>query len=628
MDPLMPSFSRRDVLKVAAAHALLALPAGSSGGGVARRHARTGWVKGHMTGAEALVETLQVEGAECVFGIPGAQENELWDAMKAKRLGYLLVTHEFSAAVMADGYARSTGKPGVLAVVPGPGVTNSLTGLGEALLDSVPIVCVVGDVARGEKYRPFQVHELPNAALLKPVTKQVIEVTHASEIPLRVRQAFQLARAGEPGPVAVVVPYNLLMAAENYDSPPLEGLALPFDEPAFNQTLGLLTGRRRVGIYAGLGCMDHSPALVRLAETLQAPVATSVSGKGVIPEDHPLAVGWGYGPQGTCTAEEVFQCVDVVLAIGVRYSEVSTGFYSIPKHRHVIHVDINADNLGRVIPTDVCVHADAGLFLDRLHQHAGIIGRPHDGKLHQRIARLKARELQCNATPVSRRKPGPNVPCGVDPMHLVLALRRCCGTDALVFVDVALAEHLAAEAFQTCLPRTYFNPTNNQSMGWSIPAALGAQKVHPGRQVVTITGDGCFLMSAMEISTAAREHLPVKFFILDDQAYQYMQALQKAAYRRTTATILARLDYRSLAHGFGVGYLEITVAEQLDEGIRAALDFPGPVLVRVLTDYRGRQVRWIEAVKDRFTDELSATQKMRFAARLGSRSLDISPEND
>src|SRR5215471_3978994 len=164
-----------------------------------------------MTGAEALVEALLLNGTGCVFGIPGAQENELWDAMKSKGLSYLLVTHEFAAATAADGYARTTGKPGVLCVVPGPGVTNALTGIGETLLDSVPLVCIVGDVARGDKYKPFQVHELPQVGLLQQVTKGVFPVAHAAEIPDAVRQAFQLAQFEEPGPVAVVVPYNLLI---------------------------------------------------------------------------------------------------------------------------------------------------------------------------------------------------------------------------------------------------------------------------------------------------------------------------------------------------------------------------------------------------------------------------------
>jgi acetolactate synthase-1/2/3 large subunit len=213
-------------------------------------------------------------------------------------------------------------------------------------------------------------------------------------------------------------------------------------------------------------------------------------------------------------------------------------------------------------------------------------------------------------------------------MAFVLALRRCTRSDALVFVDVTLTEHLAAEAFTVHQPRTYFNPTDNQSMGWSIPAALGAQQVHPGRQVVTITGDGCMLMSAIEMSTASRACLPVKFFVLDDQAYHYMQVLQLAAYRRTTATMLARMDYPALAKALGLQYMEIEANADLEAGINGALALEGPVLTRVITDYGKRPVRWIEATKDRFTDELSRAQKARFLARIGSRALKPHPWND
>jgi acetolactate synthase-1/2/3 large subunit len=582
--------------------------------------ADSGAVSGHMTGARALVETLIQEGTCCVFGIPGAQENELWDTMKARGLGYLLVTHEASAAMMADGYARSTGKPGVICVVPGPGLTNALTGIGEALLDSIPMVCIIGDVARGEKYRPFQVHDLPLVALAQPVTKGVYEVKCAAEIPTAVRQAFQLAQCGEPGPVAVIIPYNLLIDTAKYHSLPLAPAGLPLDEAACQHALALLSDRKlQVGIYAGLGCMDYAPVLVAAAELLQAPVATSVSGKGVIPENHPLAVGWGYGPQGTRTAEQVFKSVDLVLAIGVRYSEVSTANYADPQHR-LIHVDINPHNLGRIMKTEVCVHADAGVFLARLHEQADCLRRPSNCKLVERIQHLKCQEQKINAEVYAH--------CGADPIAFVLALRRCTCPDALVFVDVTMTEHLAAEAFQVVQPRTYFNPTDNQAMGWSIPAALGAQRVHPGRLTVTITGDGCLLMSAMEISTAAREGLPVKFFVLDDQAYGYMQALQKPAYKRTTATVLARLDYAALAKALGVGYQEIASNCDLEACIRGALEMPGPVLTRVVTDYGKRPVRFIHAAKGQFTKELTTEQKVRFAARLGVRSVGGAKEND
>ncbi len=608
--------NRREVLKLAGATGLAALASSSAEAGI-----RQGWVVGQLTGARALVQTLLAEGTSCVFGIPGAQENEVWDEMKKQGLPYLLCAHEFSASCMADGAARATGRPGVLCVVPGPGITNALTGIGEALLDSIPLVCIAGDVGRGSKYRSYQVHELPNAALLKPVSKVVFEVSSVGQIPQAVRQAFQAAMCDEPGPASIVIPYNLLIESHKYHNPPLGPCVSPFDETAFQQALALLSDRSlRVGIYAGLGCMAYSDTLTRVAELLQAPVATTVSGKGVINECHPLAVGWGYGKQGTRTAQEAFLRVDLVLAIGVRFSEVSTGFYCLPQHPKMIQVDINARNLGTVLKPTVCVQADAGVFLTRLLAHEANLARPTNAGLQACIQKWKQEDA------LEHQKIYPT--CFVEPMSFILALRRATCAETLVFVDVTMSEHWAAEAFTVTQPRTYFNPTDNQSMGWSIPAALGAQRVRGDRPVVTLTGDGCFLMSGMELSTAAREGLPVKFFVLDDQAYHYMQVLQKQAYKRTTATELARLDYVSLARGWGVGYAEIASMQDLEGQIKAVLAMPGPVLVRVVTEYSKRPMRWIKAVKGRFTDELSTAQKVRFLGRLGARSLAVKSLDD
>jgi acetolactate synthase-1/2/3 large subunit len=268
----------------------------------------------------------------------------------------------------------------------------------------------------------------------------------------------------------------------------------------------------------------------------------------------------------------------------------------------------------------VCVPADSCLFFQRLLEHADEVRRPADSHLPARIKHWKQEDCREHAKVYAR--------CGVDPMAFVMALRKALCPEALVFVDVTMTEHWCAEAFTVYGPRTYFNPTDNQAMGWSIPAALGAQRVHPGRQTVTVTGDGCFLMTAMELSTAAREGLPVKFFVLDDQAYHYMQVLQKAAYRRTTATILGHLNYAALAQGFGLHYVEIAGPGDLEGGLHAALEFPGPVLVRVVTDYGKRPCRWIDAARARFTRELTTEQRVRFLARIGSRALDHHPEND
>ncbi len=236
------------------------------------------------------------------------------------------------------------------------------------------------------------------------------------------------------------------------------------------------------------------------------------------------------------------------------------------------------------------------------------------------IAAQKREEMCLNTVNYAR--------CSVDPMAFLLALRRLSAADALTFVDVTVSQYWATEVFSATQPRTFFNPTNNQAMGWSVPAALGAQRVHGNRQVLTITGDGCFLMSAVEISTAGRERLPVKFFILDDQAYHYMQELQRPAYMRTTATMLARLDYRALAVGFGLAYQEIRANDELEPRIRGVLEHPGPVLVRVAVDYQSRPIRWLKAAKAKYTSELTRAQKVRFMARLGTRALDRRPEND
>src|SRR5215213_10684535 len=233
---------RRTLLHGAAAVGGLVLASRVPAQGGVRRVA--GWIEGKMTGAMAVVQTLLEEGCECVYGIPGAQENELWDAMKSGNLPYLLCTHEFSASTMADGYARATGKPGVLAVVPGPGVTNALTGICEALVDSVPLVAIVGDIAQGEKFRPFQVHCLDQVALLQPVTKGVFHVKDVSQVSAAIRKAFALAMAGEPGPVAVVIPYTMLTESHDFHTPPAEAPGVPFDENCFAKALELLTQTR------------------------------------------------------------------------------------------------------------------------------------------------------------------------------------------------------------------------------------------------------------------------------------------------------------------------------------------------------------------------------------------------
>lgn len=588
------------------------------------KSARTGWVTGRMSGARAIAETLAAEGVGCVYGIPGAQQNEMWDEFKSRGVPYLLASHEFSAACMADGYARSTGRPGVVCVVPGPGITNALTGLGEALLDSSPIVAIVGDVANGDRYRPFQVHSLCQVDLLKPVCKCVYPVVEGKQISATIRQAFRDAVTGEPGPVAVVIPYNLLIEVMEINSGPVADPGVPFDDAAFERAVAFLADRsQRVGIYAGLGCMDQGASLVTAAEMLQAPIATSVSGKGCVPETHPLAVGWGYGTHASTVAEKAFardprhplkSGVTTLLAIGVKFSEVSTGYYGNPRIKHVVHVDTNANNLGKVVPADVCVHADAGLFLSRLLACRDRLARPADELLCKRIQEAKA-EQDAALKHTSQSK------CGIDPLAVVAALRDHLPESAMLFTDVTASEHLAAEYIRVGHPRSYFNPVDNQAMGWALPAAIGAQRIHGNRTVAVLAGDGAFFMAMQELATTARDCLPVKLFLLDDHAFHYMQMLQKPAYHRTTATHLPQINYRALATAFGVAYMDVTAQDQLPDAVRGAVAHRGSILIRIATDYGDRKIRWIEAVRHKFSKELTAAQKARFLARIGARAM-------
>ncbi|WP_165074202.1 thiamine pyrophosphate-binding protein [Paludisphaera rhizosphaerae] len=620
---MTPKLNRRRALETAAvaagaAAAVAAQEPVAAGPVELGRYAHRDGVRGRMTGAQAAAAAIRCECTPCVFGIPGAQNNEFWDALKAYEVPYMLVAHEFSASVMADASSRATGRTGVFSVVPGPGLTNCLTGLGEALYDSVPLVAVITDIDRSAGAPIGQVHGLANEALLRPVVKATFVVRHQAEIPGTLFHAFRLARSGEPGPVGVVIPYPFFTEVWDYDQPPPPPMPVPFDEGAYQQVVCHLRDRsKRIGIYAGAGCIEAAPSLAAVAEMLQAPVATSVSGKGVIPDGHPLAVGWGYGKQGTRAAEKAFKDVDLVLAVGVRYSEVSTANYAVPEIP-VVHVDINPDNLGKNVTTSHCLVSDSRVFLDRLLGEAGTLRRPPDPALWGRIQNLRnvdrclARTQQINEA--------------VDPMYFLSQLRCSLGPEELIFVDVTASTHWASETVEVQGVRRYFTPSDNQSMGWAIPAAIGAQRVRPDRQVVCVTGDGCFLMSAMEMSSAARLGLPVKFFVLDDGAYHYMQMLQEPVYRRTTATEIARIDYAAFAAAVGVGYNQIACNADVPAGLQRTFGLAGPILTHVIVSYEGRELRWLNALRRKYIGDMTNRERIRLAARVGVRA--VTPRDD
>ncbi len=270
------------------------------------------------TGAEALVATLQQLAVERVFGIPGIQTLELFDALADATFPTILTTDERSAAFMADAHARVTGRLGVLAVTPGPGLTNALTGLAEARFDSSAVLAIVASHNPALR-RQFQLHAMDQAAVLKPLVKAGYAVRSVGEIPAVLLQAAQTAMEGEPGPVAVEFPYNVFIERGEFAMPAeTPRRAAPPDAAMLDRMAGELARSPLVGIYVGRGARQGVEALRRLAEVLQAPVATTISGRGILSEDHPLSVGFGFGPCGQSIAEKIFSRVDNLLAIGCK----------------------------------------------------------------------------------------------------------------------------------------------------------------------------------------------------------------------------------------------------------------------------------------------------------------------
>ena len=412
----------------------------------------------------------------------------------------------------------------------------------------MPIVGLVTDVDRRAGAPAFQVHSTPNASVLRPICKAVLEIRHQAQVPFVIHDAFRIARSGEPGPVAVVLPFHFLTEVWEYDGVAPPPLPAPFDESAYRRAIGVLADRRaRVGIYAGMGCLDVGSALACAAEILQAPVATSVSGKGAIPDQHPLAVGWGYGAQGTRAAEKAFKEVDVVLAVGCEVQRELDGEHiRSPSTDTVIHVDANPNNIGRNVPACVGVNADARVFFDRLVREASAIRRPADPSLVKRIARYREADRRANAKV--------EITEGVDPMAFLLQLRGQLGPDELIFVDVTALDALGVRGDRAGGPPAVLHPGEQPEHGLGDPRgdrgpegpARPRGRVDLGRRLLPDVGPG-------DVDRPPGRGLPVKFFVLDDGAYHYMQMLQEPTFRRTTATELARVDYAAFARLDGPG---------------------------------------------------------------------------
>ena len=525
-----------------------------------------------LTGGEAVVEALQVNGFTALFGIPGTANLAVVDGLRrAPEIRWVVTRHEQGAAYLADGYARASGRPAAVLTVPGPGLTNTLTALGQAYSDSWPILLLtVGHEAALRDKEPFHGLREP-LAMTRPVTAWNHRVGSVGEIPEAIAEATRRFRSGRPRPIHLEIPQDVLRASDEVTCRAAEAPA-PTRAPDSDvaEAARMLAGARRPAIFAGGGVIlaEAGPALRRLAEMLQAPVLVTAQGKGAIPDDHPLALGDGWDRR--TAAAQVFPDVDCLLAVGTRFDQLTTRRWTMPVPRTLIHADIDPAVIGQHYPATLELIGDARAVLEQLADALAAMGfRPPDG-------------TWCDPTKVraSRRESlvelAPLAVAALDP------LARALPRNAITAHDLNFVSYWAASALPVYEPRTFLNPFGFGTLGFALPAALGAKLACPDRPVVALAGDGGFLYTVHELATAAALRLGVVILLFNDNAWGAIKMEQRENFGgREVGVDLGNPDFVRLAQAFHVRARRLPGPDALEVAVREAFAADGPTLLEV-----------------------------------------------
>ncbi len=571
------------------------------------------------TAAWLVRQALEQIGVRYTFGIPGVHNIELYDELnESESIQPLLVTHEAGAAFMADAVSRASDNIGVLVVVPAAGLTHAMSGIGEAFLDGIPMLVISGGV-RNDLEQGFQLHELDQQALMRPLTKATYRIESYDEVVTTVHRAYLKAIEGEPGPVYIELPANLqLLSGEVGAVPAFENhVTRPeLDQDAIAAAATLLSSSSQPGIFVGWGAREVAADIRAIAEHLGAPVATTLQGLAAFPADHPLHTGMGFGPASVPAAENAFRNCDAMLAVGTRFAEICTGSFGAVPPEKLVHIDINPGALGRNHPTTVPIHADARDAVPALARAVLASGPAREGAaMKSAIAADKAAWIN----EWLRHDSGDRVNPGV----FFSALRARLDRDAIIVADDGNHTFLTAELMPIYEGGNYLSPTDFNCMGYCVPGTIGAKLVQPDRQVVGIVGDGAFLMTGLESITAVRNGLGVAWFVFNDGELSQIAQAQELPYQRKTCTGVGALDYRAFAAATGCEFVAIENNNVVDAGIERVIGLMAegrPVIVDVRIDY-SKQTRFtIGAVKTNLK-RFDTRNKLRIVGRALWRKL-------
>ena len=528
-----------------------------------------------MRGSEVLINVLRDEGVNVLFGYPGGAMLPLYDDLRSSDVRHVLVRHEQCAAHMADGFARVLKRPGVCMATSGAGATNLVTGIATAFLDSSPVIALTGQVPTGNIGNDaFQ--EADIFSLMMPITKHNFRIMNAANLSNDLRSAFSIAASGRYGPVQVDLPRDILTCDISSPIEPRKVSAngMREDLTELPQAIQLLESAERPLILVGGGAMwsGCGQDLITLAEMIASPVATTLMGKSTVPENHPLVLGM-VGMHGRRVANYALEECDVLLAVGTRFSDRMIGDPSSCRTR-VIHIDIDTGELGKNVRPTVALSGDAGLVIRAIS--SSIHAKRNDGKWTERMGILK-KECACNLDL------GDNP---IKPQKVIYELSRLLPDDAIVTTEVGQCQMFAAHFFECRGKRQFITPGGLGTMGFGLPAAIGAKVAAPQRSVVDVAGDGSLLMVCQELATAVEEDIPVFVCLLNNGRLGMIKQLQNMFYggRMTAMDLGSSPDFVKLAEAFGVRAARVKDPRDLESVIEEGMASDRPFLADIWID--------------------------------------------
>jgi acetolactate synthase I/II/III large subunit len=541
--------------------------------------------KQKMTGAVAVVRALQAEGVEVIFGIPGGAILPLYDALHGvKSPRHILVRHEQVGGHAAEGYALATGKVGVCLGTSGPGATNLVTPIADAYMDSVPLVAITANVA-SSLIGTDAFQEADITGITVPITKHNWLVTDVAELPDVLKEAFYVARTGRPGPVLVDIPKDVLNATLEFEYPEtvdIPGYHPPVrEEPRLKDAALLIRSSTRPVIYLGGGVRSAGAhkEVFAFCELLDAPVVTTVHGKGAFPETHPLCLGM-FGMHGARYANYAVQGSDLIVALGARFDDRVTGKLStFAPEAKIVHLDVDPAEISKLVTATVPLVGDLKRLLPQLHLEVQQAFEQHH---RPDISGWKRKVADWREKHPLRYKQGPGGP--LLPQYVIDTLWKKTQGKAIVTTGVGEHQMFAAQWWKTSEPRRFITSGGLGTMGFCLPSAIGIQLSHPEVPVIGIDGDGSFQMTLQDLATASEHKLPIKIFILNNLFLGMVRQWQELFYsERFAETPLADLpDLVKLADAYGCLGMRVRTVAELDQAIdRALANDQGPTIVDV-----------------------------------------------